>query len=551
MAQHGSTARNHRRPLVGATIDAPAPVRLAIPARSALRSDTAVIGVDDQLLGEHDDHGPLTVDAIVVDQQCDETVRASRRALAREHHLPVLEIDGPLLLRAIDKSTIDTDESRSSSQRGARRGRIVRTPRSPTTAMYLADPGPTRWRRNVAAHIGVRLPDPNDATVWEAIATVSGDLGIRPHVLIDADGRVGMRRHRRHDIDVSVLAERPDERALQLQSLRGVLDIAAVDDDPTRRAMWVLEAAARRLPVMTTDRTSLGSQLAKEVLDAIPSIDGIRELADPDVRERVGVTLRRAVLAAHDSRAVWTRALADVGLPIPPPPSISVLLATNRPELTVHALERIDRQTHPDVEAVIAVHGELDQRRRDELRARAQRPLELVEMDAAASLGDVLNAALAAASGRLVAKMDDDDHYSRHHLTDLVDALRTSGATLVGKGSEFVHLAAIDTTIRRFTTGVETANRNLAGGTLLLAREDLLALGGWQRARRSVDQRLLDDVLAAGGRIHRTHGLGFILERHGDGHTWDASTDYFLQQAVRQWPGLATHVAGVDDAPGA
>ena len=35
-----------------------------------------------------------------------------------------------------------------------------------------------------------------------------------------------------------------------------------------------------------------------------------------------------------------------------------------------------------------------------------------------------------------------------------------------------------------------------------------------------------------------THGFGYILNRHGRGHTWNTYVDYFLIQSQREWRGL-------------
>lgn len=83
-------------------------------------------------------------------------------------------------------------------------------------------------------------------------------------------------------------------------------------------------------------------------------------------------------------------------------------------------------------------------------------------------LGDVLNHALAAAQGSLIAKFDDDDLYGADHLWDLVLASEYSGAALVGKVSEYVYLAGADCTIRRFAgfaeRYIDPEKSSVAGG---------------------------------------------------------------------------------------
>ncbi len=86
---------------------------------------------------------------------------------------------------------------------------------------------------------------------------------------------------------------------------------------------------------------------------------------------------------------------------------------------------------------------------------------------------------LVLAEGELVTKWDDDDWYGPHHLEDLIDALRYSGADLVGKAAEFVRLEQLDLTIRRFRLGAESYSSTIAGGTLLLRRSSLESVGGW------------------------------------------------------------------------
>ncbi len=350
-----------------------------------------------------------------------------------------------------------------------------------------------------------------------------------------------------HGLTVERLESAPDARRRQIHSLAGVLDPGVTDpaaaappsqgssvapaDDPSHQS-WLNEVAAHRVPVLQ------GGPFSEAA---------IREVLDPQARERLGVAQRRELLRrrgagdAGDTPAADARPFAGQ--------SVSVLLATNRPERVVDVIDRVVAQTHTDVELVAALHAPFDERFTDTLRERMTVPLHVVDASDAPTLGDVLNRATERASGEIVTKMDDDDLYDQEHLFDLLDALDYSGAMLVGKGSEFVYLAEIDTTIRRFPNGVETANRNLAGGTLMIRRDDLRAVGGWQPVPRGVDQALIDDVVTHGAAFHRTHGLGFILNRHGTDHTWDVPVDYFLQQAVAQWPGLALGEAGFTGGP--
>ena len=69
----------------------------------------------------------------------------------------------------------------------------------------------------------------------------------------------------------------------------------------------------------------------------------------------------------------------------------------------------------------------------------------------------------------------------------------------------------------------------------------LRSLGDFRRVRRFVDAQLLAGVEAAGGRIYRTHGLGYVLRRTGEGHTWVRDADDFRRPDIvdTEWPGFA------------
>lgn len=88
---------------------------------------------------------------------------------------------------------------------------------------------------------------------------------------------------------------------------------------------------------------------------------------------------------------------------------------------------------------------------------------------------------------------------------------------------------------------------------MLIARNDFQRAGGWRRAPRHVDRALVEDVLAAGGAVYRTHDEGYILVRHGEGHTWTAGEGQFLDRAEEVRPGWQPALAGmpgdIDAAP--
>ena len=230
-------------------------------------------------------------------------------------------------------------------------------------------------------------------------------------------------------------------------------------------------------------------------------------------------------------------------LPVLPPPSVSVVVATNRPTLVGRITAEVAAQDYPNLELILALHG--DGFPEADPSTPTGLPVTVLRFPSEAVFGTVLSEASAAASGEWLAKMDDDDWYGADHLSDLVAAADYSGADLIGKGSEFVYIEDDDVTIRRDLGNSEVESRTLAGGTLLVRTEALRATHGWRGVARGVDVALIDDVVAAGGRVWRTHPFGYLLRRTGGAHTWRVDNRYFLRHADQQWEGRAFEVAGV------
>ncbi len=123
------------------------------------------------------------------------------------------------------------------------------------------------------------------------------------------------------------------------------------------------------------------------------------------------------------------------------------------------------------------------------------------------------------------------------------DELLDSGAQIVGKALDWIHLESADATVFRPVFAAEKYADFVAGGTMLISRGDLMSVGGWRPVPKSVDRALLDRVLAEGGLVYRAHGLGYVYARHSAGHTATVSDEHFLTRIEGRFPGLIAHEA--------
>jgi len=386
--------------------------------------------------------------------------------------------------------------------------------------------------RDVPPDVVVSAADgePDVHHVIDRAPLVVNDPGLEP-----IDEQVVNPRGWRKDYDVPVrdlvAGQALTEKAIaDLRGVQGVrVDLADAD------ARTVAGLAMAGVPLVATGTNpQLSDALTRALARPVDLDDGL-------AREQHSVTTRRAALDTHSTLA-WRRDLAErAGVRFVAQPKVSVLLATMRPHQLDFAMRQLARQQDVELQVVLGTHGWTVTE--DEVRARLGRHDVVVRPhDKDAFFGDVLNDAATVADGDVLLKVDDDDWYSPHAIHDLLLARRYTGAEVVGMPSEFVYLEELGVTARR-NHPTEIHNRFVAGGTIMIERQVLRSVGGFRRVRRFVDAQLLNAVEANGGRIYRTHGLGYVLRRTASGHTWQSDPESFRRPEIleREWPGF--HVA--------
>ena len=139
-------------------------------------------------------------------------------------------------------------------------------------------------------------------------------------------------------VDAGTRCERPAD------PVRGAGPVAAVVG--RRAARRVAAPTARALVAAVVDGRRAGRGPDSEV-----------DLSDPVAREEHSVVLRRAAHAAY-STAAWRRGRpTGPAYAWRPSPSVSVVLATRRPEMLAFALRQVRQQRGVDLQLVLAPHG--------------------------------------------------------------------------------------------------------------------------------------------------------------------------------------------------
>ena len=232
---------------------------------------------------------------------------------------------------------------------------------------------------------------------------------------------------------------------------------------------------------------------------------------------------------------------ADLALP-PWKPEVGVLLMTNNPDRLPLALDRLSRIRYRPMRVVLGLHGFKPNERVERLveQWEGDRSLAVRVFDSAISLGRCLNESAEMTSSPLLAKFDDDDLYGPWYLDEAVDELSRSNADLVGKASQFVHLADSQQLVL-FQPGRENAAVGYVNGPTFVMRR-----GTWEKVRfphrrARVDSIFVRGLKAIGGSIRSSSRFEFVLTRQGSRHTWQASDDRFLAhgEVVSRGPDLS------------
>ena len=324
-----------------------------------------------------------------------------------------------------------------------------------------------------------------------------------------------------------------------------MLNVNTVSDSPTMFSRRVFESLACGTPVISSESDGMSRMLgehARVSRSKEDTIDHLLELmGDEEARVREGHLAYRYVHENHTYRHRMNEVFRRVGLEslVTKRPSVSVLMPTMRPENVVQCLDNFKKQTYPEKELILILNNaEFDL---ESIREQTEGVpnVQVLHVEGPTTLGDCLNRGVSASSGDYVAKMDDDDYYGEHYLSDSVLAASFSDAEVVGKGSFFMYFEDTDTTALAEVAREHTFTHFVTGGTMFI-RSDVARRFPFDAISLREDTNFLHAITQAGCRIYAADRFNFIrvrterLSNHAD-PTPDME---FLRRCRAKTPGL-------------
>ena len=325
-----------------------------------------------------------------------------------------------------------------------------------------------------------------------------------------------------------------------------MMNVNTVTDSPTMFSRRVFECLACGTPVISTGSVGLEATLGGYVRITRNSQDTTSHLnellADEERRMREGHLGYRYVHTHHTYRHRMKEMFLEVGVESGDSarkPSVSVVIATCRPDNVKFAIENYRKQVYAEKELLLVLNNAIFDVESIEAQARDLNNVRIVQVDGRVTLGESLNRGVEEASGYYIAKMDDDDYYGENYLSDMMLAADFSGADILGKGTYFVHMKAGNITALRSVASQHEFTDFVAGATLTGRREVLREIR-FPDCTRGEDSSLLARASNAGCRIYSADAFNILVVRGTDHqrHTWDIGDSDFLKNCRNIRSGL-------------
>ncbi|MHA7142674.1 glycosyltransferase family protein [Arthrobacter sp. Sr33] len=331
-----------------------------------------------------------------------------------------------------------------------------------------------------------------------------------------------------------------DQMLTAYKAYKVFLNVNSVVDSPSMCARRVFEITASGTPVVSTRSSAVATffppdevtivDSSADARGALASLVQHQSFGDRQVH-RAQRRIWNEHTYSHRAEQIIARALPEQERSVRLP-SLSVLVSTIRPQQLDHVFRTVNSQFGVRAELVLLTHGfTLDVSQLHDLqRLYPLGALTLLTAPSNQSLGECLNDCVAAASGDVLAKMDDDDFYGANYFLDQLHALKYSGAEVVGKQAHYMYLERYDATVLRFAHKEHRFTNMVMGPTLMAAADQFRAFP-FQHRSSGEDTAFLKAIVQASGSIYSSDRYNFYQQRNGSGHTWQVSDHEILATA--------------------
>ncbi|GGE75173.1 glycosyltransferase involved in cell wall biosynthesis [Paenalcaligenes hominis] len=329
-----------------------------------------------------------------------------------------------------------------------------------------------------------------------------------------------------------------DEVVKLYKQFKVFLNVNTIVDSPTMMSRRVYELLACGTPVVSTPSRAIEEQfsgivhMANDAQEANEIIEKL--LTDEHYWDRTSHLGYREVMKKHTYAHRYQEIRKSLGYKENlSEPLVSIVTCTRRPHMSERFVENVARQNHKNLELILWLQdfSSQDVEKLQSLlhsKVKNAKRIELVEDNSDKTLGQRFNAAAGLAKGDYIAKMDDDDFYFEHYLSDMLIPFSFGDYAMVGKREVFMYLSGSNKLIRRFP-GQRHMEFNFVAGPTFVIKKSVFDEIGFESRNTGEDSSFLKNVIEKKYKIYAADPFNFIQFRaSGGGHTWGESDDYFI-----------------------
>jgi hypothetical protein len=328
------------------------------------------------------------------------------------------------------------------------------------------------------------------------------------------------------------------------KSFKLFLNVNTIVDSPTMMSRRVYELLASGTPVISAPSRAIEVQFDGVVHVASTTSEAMhhaeRLLGDADYWERSAHRGYRTVMAEHTYAHRADTILAGLGGRSDNRGAelVSVVLASCRAFNLPRMMENLGRQNYTNIEVIFALTPDFSE---SDLVALSRLPdinpnikrviVEVLPSDV--PLGKCLNVAIRKSSGSYIAKMDDDNIYFEHFISDLMYPFGFGDYDIVGKESHYCYLGGMNKMVLRAAQKRHQETQFVAGDAMIIRRR-VFERVSFPEFRVGEDSKFLRDALSVGCRIYSADRFSFVKYRAADLslHTWKAEEEELLRQST-------------------
>ncbi|MDQ0970651.1 cellulose synthase/poly-beta-1,6-N-acetylglucosamine synthase-like glycosyltransferase [Neobacillus niacini] len=209
---------------------------------------------------------------------------------------------------------------------------------------------------------------------------------------------------------------------------------------------------------------------------------------------------------------------------------ISIITCTVREHLISNIIENYTNQLFQDKELIIILNKDEMDINLIKGKIGGIEGITIYQLPQDYSLGECLNYGIGKAKYDVIAKFDDDDYYGPEYLTEAMNALKTTNASIVGKEEFFVFLKSNHALLLRGHGLSNKYVKHVSGATLVFEKSIIDKIK-FPNLTLGEDTEFQKKCIIHGYRIYSSSRYNFAAIRENDvnEHTWKVSDKRLIE----------------------